>query len=208
MASHALRREVGAVGAKLYYPNDTVQHAGVVLGFGGSAGHPHLGLPRGAPGYFGRAAVAQQFSAVTAACMVMRREVFDELSGFDEEHFAVAFNDVDLCLRIRKAGYTIVWTPYAELYHYESASLGSPESPARRAQYAEELANLRARWADVIRNDPFYSPNLTFAGGDFSPAFPPRVTKPWMESARSRFRSHRVEAQGQLHKTLTTGQRQ
>jgi GT2 family glycosyltransferase len=181
MVSHVARPEVGAVGAKLYYPDETVQHAGIVLGFGGSAGHPHVGYPRSALGYFGRAAVVQQFSAVTAACMVLRRDVFEELGGFDAERFAVAFNDVDLCLRIRNAGYSIVWTPYSELYHHESASLGPAESEVRSAQYAQELANLRGRWGEVIANDPFYNLNLTLLGGDFRLAFPPRVIKPWRQ---------------------------
>jgi GT2 family glycosyltransferase len=179
MVSHALRPEVGAVGAKLYYPDGTIQHAGIVLGIGGLAGHPHLGIARGEPGYFGRAAVTQQFSAVTAACMVMRRAVFDEVGGFDERDFAVAFNDVDLCLRLREAGYAIVWTPYAELFHHESASLGSAQGEARRERFERECGNLRTRWGGAMRHDPFYNPNLTLSGGDFSPAFPPRVQKPW-----------------------------
>ena len=179
MVGHALRPEVGAVGAKLYYPDGTIQHAGIVVGIGGLAGHPHLGLARGEAGYFGRAAVTQQFSAVTAACMVMRREVFLGVGGFDEEHFAIAFNDVDLCLRLRRAGFAIVWTPYAELFHHESATLGPSGSPGRREQFERECRNLRTIWAGTLLHDPFYNPNLTIAGGDFSPALPPRVAKPW-----------------------------
>ena len=181
LASHALRPEVGAVGAKLYYPDDTIQHAGIVVGIGGLAGHPHLGMARGEPGYFGRAAVTQQFSAVTAACMVVRRQVFLDASGFDEENFAVAFNDVDLCLRLRRAGLSVVWTPYAELLHHESASLGSAQAPERREQFERECGNLRTLWAGTLLHDPFYNPNLTISGGDFAPAFPPRVKKPWRD---------------------------
>lgn len=179
MVSHALRPEVGAVGAMLYYPDETIQHAGVVVGIGGTAGHPHRGLPRGQLGYFGRAAVTQQFSAVTAACMVMRRKVFLEVGGFDHTHFAVSFNDVDIGLRLRRAGYSVVWTPYAELVHHESATLGLPDAPQRREQYARECANLRERWPHALANDPFYNPNLTITGGDFALAFPPRIHKPW-----------------------------
>jgi O-antigen biosynthesis protein len=179
MVSHALRPNVGAVGAKLYYPGETVQHAGIVVGIGGLAGHPHHRLPRGHPGYFGRAACTQQFSAVTAACMVMRREVFLAIGGFDELNFEIAFNDVDLGLRLRQARYSVVWSPYAELFHHESASLGSPSSNERRAVFEEECANLKRMWRDVIENDPFYNPNLTVLGGDFSLANPPRVEPPW-----------------------------
>jgi GT2 family glycosyltransferase len=181
MAAHALRPEIGAVGAKLYYPDGTVQHAGIVVGIGGLAGHPHLGLPRGAPGYFGRAAVTQRFSAVTAACMVMRRAVFQELGGFDEAAFAVAFNDVDLGLRLNEAGYGVVWTPYAELFHHESASLGAPDSDERRERFDRECHNLIARWHATLGDDPHYNPNLTLTGGDFSPSFPPRARKPWRD---------------------------
>ncbi|WP_076998650.1 glycosyltransferase family 2 protein [Variovorax sp. KK3] len=183
MASQALRPDVGAVGAKLFYPNETIQHAGVVVGIGGLAGHPHVGLSRHGLGYFGRAACTQRFSAVTAACMVMRRAVFDEVHGFDEEHFAIAFNDVDIGLRLGRAGYAVVWTPHAQLFHYESASLGLPSGEERRAQFLEECANFKRIWADVIANDPFYNPNLTITGGDFSPAVPPRAAKPWLRFA-------------------------
>jgi O-antigen biosynthesis protein len=179
MVSHALRRNVGAVGAKLYYPNGTIQHAGIVAGIGGLAGHPHQGLERGHPGYFGRAVVAQQFSAVTAACMVMRRNVFLELDGFDDKAFAIAFNDVDLGLRLNRAGYSVVWTPYAELIHHESASLGPPDSPERKTQFERECRMLRLRWTGGAYTDPFYNPNLTIEGGDFSLAFPPRLLRPW-----------------------------
>jgi GT2 family glycosyltransferase len=180
MVNCVLRPEVGAVGAKLYYPNETIQHAGVVVGIGGLAGHPHVGLPRGQAGYFGRAVCAQQFSAVTAACMLMRREVFTEVQGFDEQHFAIAFNDVDICLRVGQAGYSIVWSAHAELFHHESASLGQPSTAERRSQFEMESSNFRRIWAKPIANDPFYNPNLTITGGDFSPT-EPRVTKPWMK---------------------------
>jgi len=112
---------------------------------------------------------------------VMRRNVFESVGGFDEINFAIAFNDVDLGLRVRRAGYSVVWTPYAELFHHESASLGPSQSPERKALYDRECKNLRARWYEAIENDPFYNPNATITGGDFAPAFPPRVTKPWRQ---------------------------
>jgi GT2 family glycosyltransferase len=179
MVSHALRPEVGAVGAKLFYPNGTIQHAGLVVGIGGLAGHPHVGLPRDTLGYFGRAACIQQFSAVSAACMVIRREVFFEVGGFDEKNFAIAFNDVDIGLRLRQTGYSIVWSPYAQLFHHESASLGLPSGEGRRNQFLAESSNFKRIWAKAIAHDPFYNPNLTDTGGDFTPAIPPRVVKPW-----------------------------
>ena len=181
MVSHAMRPEIGAVGAMLYYPDDTIQHAGIILGLNGPAGHAHRDFPRDAPGYFGRARLIQNFSAVTAACIVMRRAIFKETGGFDEENLAVAYNDVDLCLRIQEKGYRILWTPYAELYHHESASLGPPEAPERRKQFLKEIAYIKTRWKDIIEQDPFYNPNLTLGCGDFSLAFPPRLRKPWRD---------------------------
>jgi len=183
MVSHALRPGVGAVGAKLYYPDETIQHAGIVVGLGGLAGHPHVRFPRGAAGYFGRAACTQQYSAVSAGCLVMRRDVFLSVGGFDEESFAVAFNDVDIGLRIRAAGYSVVWTPHAELFHHESATLGLPSGQERRELFEKESMNLKRRWAGVIANDPCYNPNLTVFGGDFSPSFPPRVKRPWQHGS-------------------------
>ena len=179
LVSHALRPGVGAVGAKLYYPDETIQHAGIVVGLGGLAGHPHARFPRGAAGYFGRAVCTQRYSAVSAGCLVMRREVLLSVGGFDEESFAVAFNDVDLGLRLRAAGYSVVWTPHAELFHHESATLGLPSGQDRRELFEKESTNLKRRWGGVIADDPCYNPNLTVLGGDFSPSFPPRVTRPW-----------------------------
>jgi GT2 family glycosyltransferase len=179
MAAIALRPEVGAVGCKLLYPNDTIQHAGIVVGIGGLAGHPHVGHPLHSLGYFGRLACAQRYSAVTGACLVMRREVFLAHGGFDEENFAIAFNDVDLCLRLNRDGLAVVWTPHAVLYHHESASLGPPNDDVRRARFERECANLRRLWSEALRDDPFYNPNLTHIGGDWTPAFPPRVRRPW-----------------------------
>jgi GT2 family glycosyltransferase len=179
LASHAVRPEVGAVGAMLYYPDDTIQHAGVIVGLGGVAGHWHLGAKRGMTGYFGRAALIQDLSAVTAACMVLRRAVFDEVDGMDEDHLPVAYNDIDLCLRIREKGYRIVWTPYAELYHHESASRGKDDTPDKRARFQRESDWMRARWGAWMANDPAYNPNLTLLAAWPYLAHAPRRGKPW-----------------------------
>jgi GT2 family glycosyltransferase/uncharacterized coiled-coil protein SlyX len=160
MLEHAQRPEVGAVGARLLYPDGSVQHAGVVLGIGGAANHAFRRLPREDPGYFGLAQVVRNVSAVTGACMMVRREVFDQMGGFDER-LPVAFNDIDFCLKLRKAGYLIVYTPFAELYHHESATRRSLHPP-------EDEALLRNRWCEELLDDPYYSPNLTRGREDFS----------------------------------------
>lgn len=164
----AQRDDVGAVGAMLYYPNDTIQHAGVIVGYGGVADHAFAGLKRGEKGYMGRLCYAQNLSAVTAACMMIRRNVWDQVDGLDE-NFKVAFNDTDLCMRIRKAGYLIVWTPYAELYHYESLSRGQEDNPEKRARFNSEIELFKKRWsAELEAGDPYYNPNLTLERTDFS----------------------------------------
>lgn len=184
LVSQAVRPEVGAVGAMLYYPDNTIQHAGVIVGLGGIAGHWHLGAQRGMTGYFGRAALIQNLSAVTAACMVLRSEVFDEVCGMDEERLPVAYNDIDLCLRIRERGYRIVWTPYAELYHHESASRGKDDTPEKRARFQSESDWMRARWGAWMDNDPAYNPNLTLLTAWPYLAHIPRHEKPWRTAGR------------------------
>ena len=168
MLMFAQRGDVGAVGAMLYYPDDTVQHAGVILGIAGVAEHAHKGYKRGEYGYAGRLTIAQNLSAVTAACMMIPRRVWDEMQGLDEA-FAVMYNDLDLCMRIRKAGYLIVWTPYAELYHYESKSRGKEDSPEKRRRANGEIDRFMEKWgAEIAAGDPYYNPNLTLVSGDFS----------------------------------------
>jgi GT2 family glycosyltransferase len=164
---------VGAVGPMLYYPDDTIQHAGVILGLGGVAGHAFNHLKRGSAGYFGRAALEQDLSCITAACIVMRRALFEELNGFNEK-LAIAFNDVDLCIRIRNAGWRIIWTPQVEMYHHEFASLGRHNLPERKAAFEREVALMRKMWGEVLDNDPFYNPNLSLNSNNFTLAFPPR----------------------------------
>ncbi|WP_412851499.1 glycosyltransferase family 2 protein [Ectothiorhodospira shaposhnikovii] len=168
MVSQACRPEIGCVGAKLYYPGGRIQHGGVILGMGVIAGHAHRHLPGDAAGYCDRLQLVQNLSAVTAACLVMRREVFDEVGGFDECNLPVAFNDVDLCLKVREAGYRNLWTPYAEAYHHESASRGEEKTPEKRRRLEREIAYMRRRWGRELDHDPAYNPNLTLAHEDFS----------------------------------------
>ncbi|HKU17745.1 MAG TPA: glycosyltransferase family 2 protein [Candidatus Saccharimonadales bacterium] len=179
MAAHAMRPSVGAVGAMLYYPDDTVQHAGVVLGLGaaGIAGHSYHLKPRGYPGQMCRMHLVQEVSAVTAACLMMRRSVFEQVGRFDES-YPVAFNDIDLCLRIRKAGYSIIWTPRAELYHFESVTRGSDADPERKARFDHECERFRNRWGNELRADPYFNPNLRLDVASFEFG-PPRAPKPW-----------------------------
>jgi glycosyltransferase involved in cell wall biosynthesis len=174
MVSHALRPEVGAVGARLWYPDGTLQHAGVILGIRGVAGHAHRYLKRHRNGYFGRACLIQSFCAVTAACLVVRKEVFKKVGGFNEA-LQVAFNDIDFCLRVREAGYRNVYTPYAELYHHESATRGLEETPEKQLRFSQEATYMKQLWGHLLVNDPAYSPNLTLEHEDFSLAWPPRV---------------------------------
>ncbi len=180
MISHALRPDIGAVGAKLLYADGFVQHAGVVMGIGGFASHAHRLYPATHPGYVGRAALVQNFSAVTGACLVMRREVFREVGGFDEENLPVAFNDVDLCLRVREAGYRVVWTPYAVLHHFESYSRGDDQMSAeKRARFNREKRFMLSRWKTDQLDDPYYNQNLTLDREDFTIADFPRMYAPW-----------------------------
>ena len=174
MLRQASRSEVGAVGAMLWYPDFTMQHAGVVVGAGGVAGHAHHRLPKGQPGYFGRAVLPQEVSAVTAACLMMRRNVFNEAGGFDEENFAVAFNDVDLCLKVRRLGYKIIFTPRAELIHHESATRGDDLAPEHRERFERECESMRRRWPEVIKNDPAYNPNLEIMSSTYQSFGEPR----------------------------------
>lgn len=168
MIEHAVRPEVGAVGARLLYTDSSVQHAGVIVGIGGVAGHSHKHFPAAHPGYFSRAKAIQNLSAVTAACMMMRKEVFNLLGGFNESNLAIAFNDIDLCLRIRQQGLLIIYTPYAELYHHESASRGSDLTSENLLRFRVEKKYMLDKWKDVLLGDPYYNPNLTLEKEDFS----------------------------------------
>ena len=168
LLGYCMRSDVGAVGARMYYEDDTIQHAGVVIGFGGIAGHCFVLQPRGTTGYCHRIICAQDYSAVTAACMMVKREAFDKVGGLTEE-LAVAFNDIDFCMKLRKAGYLIVYNPYAELYHYESKSRGLEDTPEKVARFNKEIQIFERRWPDIMRDgDPYYNPNLTLKSQDFS----------------------------------------
>ena len=162
------RKEVGIVGAKLYYPDDTIQHAGTVIGIGGIAGHAFLNMPRSRTGYLHKASLQMDLSAVTAACMMMKRQVFEQLGGF-EERLSVAFNDVDLCLRTVQVGYLVVYNPEVELYHYESKSRGAEDSEEKVRRFQEEIEFMRCRWMDLLKKgDPYYNRNLTLSKWNYS----------------------------------------
>jgi glycosyltransferase involved in cell wall biosynthesis len=179
MVSHAVRPEVGAVGAKLLYPNGRVQHAGVVLGYEGSAGHSFHYAKKNAPCYFGYALLTRAVSAVTGACLVVRKEVFLEVGGLNEKNLAVAFNDVDLCLKIQTKGYRNVWTPFAKLIHHESLTRGYEDTREKKARVKLEIKYLQQTWHDLIADDPFYNPNLTLKNHNFDHVRHSRRTKPW-----------------------------
>jgi glycosyltransferase involved in cell wall biosynthesis len=174
MVSFAIRPEIGAVGARLWYPDGRLQHGGIIIGIGGVADHAHRFLEKGQPGYCGRAVVHQSFSAVTAACLAIRKEIYEEVNGLDER-FSEAFNDVDFCLRVREAGYRNVWTPFAQLVHHESASRGYPTTPEKWQHFRREMEFMRARWQQALLHDPAYSPNLTLNSESFDLAWPARI---------------------------------
>ena len=168
LLSYCVRSDVGAVGAKLYYEDGTIQHAGVIGGLGGVAGHAFLGQCHEDPGYFGRAMIAQDLSAVTAACMMVKRSVYEEIGGLDEA-FAVAFNDIDFCMKMRKAGYLIVFNPNAELTHYESKSRGYEDTEEKIKRFQAEIQLFQSRWRTFLaQGDPYYNPNLSLERNDFS----------------------------------------
>jgi len=169
MLEFSQRDDVGCVGAKLYYPNDTIQHAGIIIGLGGYAAHSHRMLPRDHPGYFNRLNVIQNLSAVTAACLMIKRNIFDEVNGLDAKNFKVAYNDVDFCLRVREKSYLNIFTPYAELYHHESISRGEESTPEKIARFQTEKDALHKRHGSILKNgDPYYNPGLTHDKEDFT----------------------------------------
>jgi len=181
MLGQLVQEKVAVVGAKLLYPDGSVQHGGDLVGVGGVGNHAHSFLGREEPGYCNRAVVAQDLSAVTAACLVTWRHLYQELGGLDEKNLPVAFNDVDYCLRTREAGYRVVWTPHAELYHHESVSRGKDLTPEKKRRARREVTYMRKRWKHVLGNDPYYNPNLSYERPDFSLSHAPGVKKPWLK---------------------------
>jgi len=180
MVSLAVIPENGAVGAKLLYPNGNVQHAGVIMGMGGVADHAFLNFPQSSPGYFGRLALVSNVSAVTAACLVLRKALFQEVFGLNAIDLQVDFNDVDLCLKIRAKGYNNVWTPFALLYHHESPSRGPDTAPEKIERFQREVNYMLRTWGEYMDHDPFFNPNLSLGSQAFDLAFPPRRKRPWL----------------------------
>jgi GT2 family glycosyltransferase len=179
LVSHAVKPGVGAVGAKLLYPDGRLQHAGVLMGLHGVAGHVFRLLGRNQEGYFGRPQVAQAIGGCTGACLLMRKEHFLQVGGLDEERLRVAFNDVDLCLKLLDAGLRNVYTPWAELVHHESVSRGYEDTPEKQARFKGEIEVMLGRWGDKLRSDPAYNPNLSLESFTMELAWPPRARKPW-----------------------------
>jgi GT2 family glycosyltransferase len=181
LVSHAIRPDVGVVGAKLLYANEQIQHGGIALGPNGQIIHVHRLANRTDPGYCGQLALARTLSAVTGACAAIRRAVFFEVGGLDEVNLTMAFNDIDLCLRVGDYGYRVVWTPFAELFHLESASRGLDDAnPAKRERFLRELQYMQKTWGSLLESaDPFHNPNLLFAWEHFEVPSEPRREKPW-----------------------------
>ena len=162
------RPEIGCVGAKLYYPDGKLQHGGVITGLGGVAGHSHKYFPKGHPGYFKRLQVIQNLSAVTAACLGVRKAVFEEVGGLDEKNLTIAFNDVDFCLKVQAAGYRNLWSPYIEMVHHESISRGTEDTPEKQARFVSEVNYMKKAWGEQLMSDPCYSQWLTLDREDFT----------------------------------------
>ena len=169
LIEHAEQPEVGAVGAKLFYPDGKIQHAGVIIGIRGFAGHAHRNYPGDSPGYYHRLKSVQNVSAVTGALMMVKRSHYEEVGGLNEKHLAVALNDIDFCLKLRSKGYLNIFTPFCEAIHHESVSRGYEVSPENRARFSNEIIYFKRKWKDLIENgDPFYNPSLTLSKEDYS----------------------------------------
>jgi GT2 family glycosyltransferase len=181
MVSQSLREEIGAVGAKLFYPNDQIQHAGVFLHEGHPGNHIYLKRTKDDPGYFNKLNLVQNYCAVTAACLVIRKEVFLKAGGLDEENLKVAYNDVDFCLKVRELGYNNLWTPFAQLYHHESLSRGSDMSEKNWLRFKKEQSYMLSKWKDLVSKDPYFNPNLDINTNTTRYAFPPDVKYEWQE---------------------------
>jgi GT2 family glycosyltransferase len=180
MVSQVSREDVGCVGAKLYYPTKsttsfnikskagTIQHAGVITGIGGVAGHAHKYFPSFHPGYFKRLQLVQNYSAVTAACLAVRKSVFEQVKGLNEQDLTIAFNDVDFCLKIQQQGYRNLFTPYAEMIHHESVSRGAEDTPEKVTRFNKEVDYMKNTWGEKLIQDPCYNPWLTLEKEDLT----------------------------------------
>jgi len=175
MISIIIQKNVGIVGAKLLYPDNTIQHGGIVLGICGVAGHAHKHFPNGHPGYINRLESRQEYSAVTGACLLTRKHTFELVGGMDQANLAIAFNDIDYCLKVRDLGLKTVWTPFAVLYHHESKSRGLEDTPSKQDRYAKEFTIMKSRWGRRLTQDPAYNPNLTLSDETFAYAASPRL---------------------------------
>ena len=175
LVSYASMPDIGAVGTMLYYPDDTIQHAGIILGIGGVAGHAYLGAPRGSSGQFGRLNLVQNLSAVTAACLAIEKRKYLEVGGLNEEDLKIAFNDVDFCIKLLQKGYRNLWTPHVELYHYESASRGYEDTPDKKKRFEAEVHYMLRKWEGVLDFDPAYNPNLSLQHSNFRIPSKPRI---------------------------------
>ena len=183
IVSQVNRKDAGAVGAKLYFPNDTIQHAGIVLGIHVVGNHIHKLFERNHAGYLNKLQLIQDFSALTGACLFVKKAIYLEVGGLDEKNLKVAYNDVDFCLKLREKGYLNIWTPFAELYHHESVSRGK-DTDAHNQRFESEINYMYKRWGAIIENDPYYNPNLSNQSVEFRMAVPPRRNYPWTELAK------------------------
>jgi O-antigen biosynthesis protein len=180
MISHAVRPEVGAVGAKLYYPDYCIQHAGVIIGVGGVAGHAFHLQKKNSSGYMAHAVLCRAVSAVTGACLVVRKTTFEEVDGLEADNLPIAFNDIDFCLKVQALGYRNIWTPFAELVHHESLSRGAEDTPAKQMRFQKEAEYMIDKWEGAIANDIYYNPNLSLVTQNYEKAKPSRRKRPWV----------------------------
>ena len=175
LSVNAIRRDIGAVGAKLLYPNNTIQHAGVILGVGGVAGHAFKNMPADYNGQFNRANIPHNVSAVTGACLAVQRKKFHAVSGFDQENLSVAFNDVDLCLKLISEGFRNVFLPQVVLYHHESLTRGAENTEPKKKRFQKEVDFMIKKWGKMLQNDRYFNPNFSLFSEQFELSEPPRI---------------------------------